>query len=603
MKKWNFYTTNEIKPEGWLKKQLTIQANGLSGNLDKIWRDVRDSAWIGGEAEGWERVPYWLDGFIPLAYLLEDGDMIARAKKYIDAIISFRKPDGWLCPCDDDKRASYDTWAVLLLSKVLTVYYQCSNDERIPDVLYKCLKNYCELLKNGEIKLFEWGKYRWFEGFIAIEFLYKRYKEDWILDLARLLKAQGMDYHTVEHLWKRPLNKWTFDTHIVNLCMMLKYEAVSCELLGEEYKDDAEYLYKLLYKYNGMPAGMFTGDEVLSGLSPIQGAELCSVVELMYSFEQLYACTGDQKWAERLELLAFNALPATLSDDMWSHQYDQMSNQIACIRFDGKPIFRTNFFDSHLFGLEPNFGCCTANFNQGWPKLTLSAFMYNGDTVINAVPVPSVLDSDGKYIKLETEYPFNNSFRYTVRSENGFTFKIRIPSFAKSLRVNGTDASGEMLTFNIKANEEQVINISFETVPRFEKRPFDLNIAKCGSLLFAVPIKYEKKMLEYERDGVERKYPYCDYEYIPQSDWSYGYCDSTLTFEHKGLSETPFSSEKPPVVLKASVKKIGWGFEDGYDTVCAKVPESRIALSEAEQIDLYPYGCAKLRMTELPFVE
>ena len=27
---------HEIKPEGWLRRQLEIQAAGLSGNLDKI---------------------------------------------------------------------------------------------------------------------------------------------------------------------------------------------------------------------------------------------------------------------------------------------------------------------------------------------------------------------------------------------------------------------------------------------------------------------------------------------------------------------------------------------------------------------------------------
>ena len=71
-----FFTTNEIKPRGWLRRQLEIQAKGLCGNLDRVWRDVRDSAWIGGDSEGWERVPYWLDGAIPLAYLLEDADLI-----------------------------------------------------------------------------------------------------------------------------------------------------------------------------------------------------------------------------------------------------------------------------------------------------------------------------------------------------------------------------------------------------------------------------------------------------------------------------------------------------------------------------------------------
>lgn len=48
------FTTDEIKPAGWLKKQLEIQAEGLSGNLDKIWPDIKDSRWIGGDREGWK---------------------------------------------------------------------------------------------------------------------------------------------------------------------------------------------------------------------------------------------------------------------------------------------------------------------------------------------------------------------------------------------------------------------------------------------------------------------------------------------------------------------------------------------------------------------
>ena len=350
--------------------------------------------------------------------------MIARAKKYIDAIISFRKPDGWICPCKDEERKTYDTWAVQLISKTLTVYYECSKDKQIPDVIYRVLKNYYEMLKVGEITLFDWGKARWFECFIAINFTYNRCGEEWLKDLAKILKEQGLNYNESVSLWERPLNRWRFDTHIVNMGMMLKSEAVSYGILNEEYTDNAEKLHEILKNYNGTPVGLFTGDECLSGLSPIQGTELCAVAEQMYSYEILYACTGDKKWAERLEMLAFNALPATISDDMWTHQYDQMSNQIACVKFPGKSLFRTNGSEAHLFGLEPNFGCCTANFNQAWPKFALSAFMHSDDTVINAVPVPSELKADGKYIKLETNYPFENSFKYTVETEK--------PSHSKS---------------------------------------------------------------------------------------------------------------------------------------------------------------------------
>ena len=603
MNKWNFYSSNELKPAGWIKRQLEIQAEGLSGNLDKIWPDIKNSSWIGGDKEGWERVPYWLDGFIPLAYLLENEDMINRAKKYIDAILSFQKSDGWICPCKDEERKTYDTWAVQLITKTLTVYYECSKDERLPDVIYRVLKNYYELLKSGEISLFNWGKARWFECFIAINFIYERYKEDWLIDLAKTLKGQGLDYNESIPLWERPLNCWRFETHIVNIGMMLKSEAVSCSILNEEYTDNAEYLHSILEKHNGTPVGLFTGDECLSGLSPIQGTELCAVAEQMFSYEILYACTGDKKWAERLETLAFNALPATISDDMRTHQYDQMSNQIACIKFPAKPIFRTNGGESHLFGLEPNYGCCTANFNQAWPKFTLSAFMHNGNTVINALPVPSVLDADGIFIKLETNYPFENSFVYTVKTEKDFTFKIRIPSFAKNLTVNGKSTDAYELSFEFCSGETAEINISFEAEAYFKKRPHDLNTVKCGSLVFSVPVKYETKMYEYEKDGVERKFPYCDYEYIPASDWNYAYCPSSLELQKNAINEIPFSSQNPPVTIKARVQKINWGYEDGYDTVCAKIPESRKAISDEEEIILYPYGCSKLRMTELPFAE
>lgn len=603
MGKWNQYTAKEIKPAGWLKRQLQIQAEGLSGHLDKVWPDVRDSGWLGGERNDWERGPYWLDGFIPMAYLLEDEEMIVRAKRYIDAILAGQKEDGWICPCKDEDREVYDTWTIYLVTKVLVLYYDCSGDERIPVAVYRILKNYYELLAAGKIHLHSWGKARWFECSIAIRFTYDRYPESWLLNLAKILKEQGTDYNQLTEYWKRPLNKWTWETHIVNMSLMLKAEAVSHELLGTPYTDEAEKLRTILDEYNGTPVGLFTGDECLSGRSPIQGTELCAAVDMMYSYELLYAHTGDPKWAERLEVVAFNALPATISDDMWTHQYDQMSNQIACQKFPGKSLFRTNDSDAHLFGLEPHYGCCTANFSQGWPKLAYSTFMYQGDTVINVLPIPSKLKTEDVCVSLETNYPFENSFRYTVSGKKDYTFKVRIPGFAKNLTVNGEAVAniGE-LTFAVKAGETRVIAITFETLPYMEKRPYDLYTVKCGSLVFSVPIAYEKVMFEYERNGVERKFPYCDYEYVPQSDWNYAYAGTELEVEHRTLSNVPFSSQEPPVVIRAKVKKIDWGLEDGYETVCAKVPQSREAISNEQEILLYPYGCAKLRMTEIPLL-
>ena len=109
-----------IKPAGWLKEQLRIQADGLSGHLDEFWPDIKDSAWFGGKAEGWERVPYWLDGLVPLAYLLDDPALKAKVKKAIDYILDHQQPDGWLGPVgDSQKHKPYDVWPLFPLFKAL----------------------------------------------------------------------------------------------------------------------------------------------------------------------------------------------------------------------------------------------------------------------------------------------------------------------------------------------------------------------------------------------------------------------------------------------------------------------------------------------------
>ena len=336
---YNFVSPTEIKPRGWVKRQLELQRDGLCGNLDKVWPDVRDSAWIGGDREGWERVPYWLDGFLPMAYYLDDKDAIARAERYVTAILDLQQEDGWICPCTQEERATYDLWGVFLIGKVLANYCELTGSERAEKALYRTMRNLYDLMKAGEVELAKWAKHRWYECFIPLQYLHERYKEDWMLELARMLREQGANFWDFVESWKRPLNKWTQYTHIVNLVMMLKYEAVSAKLLGEEVGDAAERLWKILEKYNGTAVGSFTGDECLSGISNTRGTELCSVVELMYTCELLYAITRKPVWGERLEKLAFNALPATISDDMWTHQYLQQVNQINSSVF---PAIRTS---------------------------------------------------------------------------------------------------------------------------------------------------------------------------------------------------------------------------------------------------------------------
>ncbi|MGW8266702.1 MAG: hypothetical protein ACWGSQ_10060, partial [Longimicrobiales bacterium] len=104
-----------IRPGGWLRRQLRIQADGLSGHLDEFWPDVGRSQWFGGDAEGWERAPYWLDGVIPLAWVLDDAPLKEKVSGYVEEILARQRSDGWYSPYPTDAATRpYDHWAILL---------------------------------------------------------------------------------------------------------------------------------------------------------------------------------------------------------------------------------------------------------------------------------------------------------------------------------------------------------------------------------------------------------------------------------------------------------------------------------------------------------
>ena len=603
--KYKFFTTNEIKPEGWLKKQLEIQADGLCGNLDKVWPDVRDSAWIGGNREGWERVPYWLDGFIPLAYLLDNEDMISRAKKYINAIIAAQKNDGWICPCADNARNNYDTWAVLLVCKVLCLYCDCSKDDSVVKVIEKCLKQFNTHINRNTLR--NWGAARWFEGLISIYWLYEKTGETWLITLAKKLRVQGFDWNSLfkNYLLDDCTDEWEYYSHIVNVAMMLKSEAL-WSLFGD--CDAEEFVLaalEYLDKKHGTAVGHFNGDENLSGNSPIQGAELCSIVELMYSYEILFSITGNIKFLDRLELLAYNSLPAAVSPDMWTHQYDQMINQVASFPMSKQP-FRTNNNEAHLFGLEPHFGCCTANFGQGFPKLALSTFFKAGAGIASCVLLPSAVETvmDGVHVqcRLSTEYPFKGALKYTVKTDSPVKFSlfIRIPSFAKSAKIDGKDVKcGEFAEISKCWNGEAEIDVELSFETEIVERPENMVCVRRGPLFYSIPVKEKRERVEYVKNGVERKYPYCDYYIYPESKWNFALADDRFEFsEHE--FDTPFNPENPPVSLMADMVEIDWKFNCGH---CDRLPASTSPLGSIQKVQLIPYGCTNLRMTEIPFVK
>ena len=83
-----------IRPKGMLLEMLVRQQNGLTGKLDSIYTLVcgPNNGWLGGTGDGWERGPYWIDGLVPLAYMLDDQKLKAKVQAWVEWSISNQRP-------------------------------------------------------------------------------------------------------------------------------------------------------------------------------------------------------------------------------------------------------------------------------------------------------------------------------------------------------------------------------------------------------------------------------------------------------------------------------------------------------------------------------
>lgn len=600
----------DIKPEGWLKRQLETQLEGLSGNLDLFWTDVAQSAWIGGHAEGWERFPYWLDGVIPLAWQLDNRELKQRINAYMDYIFEHQHQSGWLGPLPEQDEQAKDIWSQFLAIKMLVVYHSACEDSRVFTAIRRALRNIESHIEKHPIS--NWAHSRWYEALIGIWWLYDQTGENWLLELAKKLKAQGFDWQGFIHPewpYSRPSRQgeWNYMNHVVNNTQCLKSGPLWYRMSGKKADLLAwKEMQALLDQSHGLPNGTISGDECLAGKSPLVGTELCSIVEHMYSLETISDYCDDVEIGDRLERLAFNALPATLTKDMWAHQYVQQVNQVEC---SVKPnhLYTTNSDESNIYGLEPHFGCCTSNLHQGFPKFVASLWKREGDGLTALAYGPNKLKTElhGKPITIHTitDYPFSEQICFHIKTEQptDVRLKLRIPSWCIDARLewNGRSVTGDdyiIFAETVTGTLELVLNIPMHSQVCSTEH-YGAYIER-GPLLYSYRIPAQFNQINCDVEG--REHPHCDYEVLAIDKWNYALVEKTeLKHIQQPLAdEVAFSSDNRSNRIEVSaVLARNWFSVDGNAT---QLPIQVLAEGEPKIIELIPYGCTDLRIAEFP---
>lgn len=487
----DYYTTNQkplieqpyvalpygaIKPNGMLRELLERQRDGLTGNLDEVYEVVcgENNGWLGGEGDTWERGPYWLDGLTPLAYILDDEELKAKIQPWIEWSIENQREDGFFGPRELEKgfkvipgiqqNNSSDWWPRMVMLKVLQQYYIATNDERVITLMTKYFGYMLRELPSTPLDNWTfWGSQRGADNLAIVYWLYNITGDKSLIELGDLIHKQTFDWTSIFTTGAMRQRNPLPDLHCVNVAQGIKAPIIYYQRSKDKVQLNSVHkgLDDLRSTF-GFVTGMYGGDEFLHGNNPALGSELCSAVEMMYSFESILPITGDVAYADYLEKIAYNVLPTQSTDDYTRKQYFQQVNQVS-VTVDRRDFFNDNA--GHLvYGTTTGYPCCLSNMHQGWPKFVQNLWYATADNGVAALvygesEVTLKVAGDKEVtIEEQTKYPFSDKIKFIVKqSDNAkFPLHLRVPEWCDSPEIT---LNGETIAANIEGGIAKITRV------------------------------------------------------------------------------------------------------------------------------------------------
>ena len=627
-----------IRAEGWMQEQLVRMKEGMTGHLDKVYEPVMGArnGWLGGDGDVWERGPYWIDGLLPLAYILNDEALKEKIKPWVEWTLASQKPDGYFGPDTDrtpepglQRDNARDWWPKMVMLKVMQQYYSATEDMRVLDFFTKYFKyQLAELPKTPLGHWTFWGEQRGGDNLMMVYWLYNITGDKFLLDLGELIHQQTFNWTDIflnqDHLSQQ------HSLHCVNLGQGFKEPVVYYQQNKDPKQIEAvESAVRQIHNTIGLPTGLWGGDELLRFGRPTAGSELCTAVEMMYSLEEILEITGGVQWADYLERVAYNALPTQITDDYSARQYFQQFNQVQVTREWRE--FSTPHEDTDVvFGVLTGYPCCTSNLHQGWPKFVQNLWYATADNGIAAlVYAPSnvkakVANGIEVNIQEQTNYPFEETIRFNVSfadkkvKQAFFPFHVRIPAWCEQpvLKVNGkpvqADAcSGQIARVNREWKEGDVLTLELPMKVAVSRWYDNGAVVERGPLLYALKMdeKWVKKTMEPEK---VREYGEWYYEVTSDTPWNYALSsrlfdpnkiqENFIVEKSDKIADYPWNVENAPITIKTKAKRLNnWTVVRGsVGPISYFTQQGNDMGDEVETIELIPYGCTTLRVAEFP---
>ena len=618
-----------IHPQGWLRKYLELQRDGLNGQLGTVsaWLEKNNNQWLSNSGDhGWEEVPYWIRGYSSLAYILDDDDMKKETKYWLSAVLSHQASNGRIGPDGYDGN-SPDLWAKMPMLWALQTYYEANGEKRVLNALNRYFK--WEMTIDDDIFLKgSWQDKRGGDNLWSVIWLYNILGDESILPLIDKLHQATSD-------WAMPDGLPNY--HGVNVAQGFREPATYAIYSGREEDTQATYraFREMRQRYGQMPGGMYAADETARGgyYDPRNGAETCAIVEQMTSDEMLMGITGDIFWADHCEDVAFNSMPAAFTPDMRALRYITSANMAISDEKNHAPSIDNSL--RGMLSMSPfSSRCCQHNHGMGWPYFAEHLVMATADgglaTMLYAANETDALVGEGISLRLEehTHYPFDDDITLTLHPAQNVTFPLylRIPAWADEaiLTVDGQDetlhAAGQYLCLRKEWQEGDVVRLQLpmqvrSTVWQQNKSSVSVHY---GPLTLSLKIDEEYEAHDsrdtefvqddsHWQDGVDAALWPC-YVLRAKSNWNYGLVVDednlpqgfSVTRRDYPADDMPFTQQGNPLEFTAIGRQIpSWGFDSTGMTDLLPTKWA-VRANETTPITLIPMGAARLRIAAFP---
>lgn len=632
-----------IEPQGWLRKQLELEAAGFFGHLPELSRFLvkENNPWLSPEGKGekfWEEVPYWLKGYGDLAYVLGDQKRINEAKEWINGVIASQREDGWFGPRANissprvHSTGKPDLWPNMAMLNALQSYYEYSGDERVIRLMTKYFGWELGVPEEDFLPPL-WQKMRGGDNLASVYWLYNRTGDKKLLDLATKIHRNTAN-------WTEGIANW----HNVNIAQALRGPATYyLQSKDPQHRAAPERNYQTVWGlYGQVPGGMFGGDEgCRPGFhDPRQAVETCGIVEMMHSCEAILKIDGDLKWADRCEDVAFNSLPAATTADFKALRYLTAPNQVISNSTNKNPGIQNK---GAKYQMNPHgHRCCQLNMGQGWPYYAEHLWMATPD---NGLALLFYSDSkvtakvgDGTEVSITetTHYPFDENIVLSVSLPHSreFPLYLRVPKWCDKaeLRINDQQVKVQtqprsFLRIEREWKNGDIVKLKLPmqvSVRTWAQNGNSISVDR-GPLTYSLSISEQYVPIdgtiatskEYLPDAWRRELSkeilaaWPAFEIYPTTPWNYG-----LVLDNK-KPETSFEitrnkwpsannvwgSAETPIEIKAKGRRIpGWQ-KDELDLV-GLLSESPVQSNEPiEELTLIPMGCARLRISAFPVID